>query len=237
MAVSRIGSWSSGTATTLSHTNGVGSNRVMIVAVGVETAATVTVTAIDYGGQALTRKVFTTAGTGYSYQLEIWILDEAGIQAATSTTITPTISGAYDDIMIAAATFGGVNQTTPVVETNSDATAAATPNPLTGGDIVEAVGNAIVAAGGCGNATSATWNTPMTEQTDVAAASSALSTADRLSTTSANVDIECTWASQNRAALVSVEFQAAEVSPWKKIIYTSEPPTPNAWNQVKWVNS
>ncbi|MCH9029521.1 MAG: fibronectin type III domain-containing protein [Bacteroidetes bacterium] len=213
--VTRIGTWSSGTTPTLSHTNGAGSDRIMIVAVGAEISTTTDVTAVSYGGQALTQGPQITAGTGFSYRIEIWYLLEAGIAAATNTIIIPTFGAPPPaNRMIAAATYGGVDQTTPIPEQNTDSTASSTPNPLTGADIVEADGNAVVGAGGVGNGgNSATWNAAMTEQADFSAASSAMTVADRLSTTNANVDIEPTWASQNRAALVSIEIAAVAVDP------------------------
>ena len=211
--VTRIGSWSSGTSSTLSHTNGAGSNRIMIVSVGAEYSTTGDATAVSYGGQPLTQGPEITAGPGFSYRLEIWYLLESGIAAASNTTISVTWSGTPDDTMIAAATYGGVDQTTPIPEQNTDSTPSSTPNPLTGADIVEANGNAVVGVGGNGNLTSTTWNSPMTEQVDFSAVSSAMTVADRLSTTDANVDIEPTWSSQNRAVLVSIEIAAVAVDP------------------------
>jgi len=185
----------------------------MIVATGAEISTTTDVTGIDYGGQALTQGPEITAGSGPSYKIELWYLLEAGITAASGTTITVTYSNSPADEMIAAATYGGVDQTTPIPEQNTDSTSSSTPNPLTGADIVEAVDNVVVGAGGTGQASSATWNGAMTEQVDLADASSVMTVADRLSVTNANVDIEPTWASQNRAGLVSIEIAETSAVP------------------------
>jgi len=218
MAVSRNGAWSSGAASTLTHVNPPGNKRIMVVAFCAESSTTADVTSVDYGGQALTPGPERTEGAGAAWlQMEIWYLLEAGIAAATNTTITPTYDVSLSREIIAAATFDDVDQTTPVPEQNTDGTNASTPNPLTGADIVEAIGNAIVAAGGNGQGTDdppsgVTWNSPMMEQIELTTDSNAITTADRLSITDANVDIEPTWASQNRSTLVSIELAAAAVA-------------------------
>jgi len=165
----------------------------------------------------LTQGPEVSAGTAAFLRAEIWYLLEAGIVAASNTTITPTYDVSPTDEVIAAGTYSGVDQTTPVPESNTDFTDNPTPLTLTGADLTEADGNAIVGAGGNGEGTNqtsptATWNSPMTEQIDVLSPSNAMTTADRLSTTDANVDIEPTWTAQNRSTLVSIELAAAAVA-------------------------
>jgi len=212
MAVSRNGTWSSGIATTLTHVNPAGSNRIMIVAFCGEATSTLDITSVDYGGQALTPGPEVVVGTTVFLRGEIWYLLEQGIRDATNTTITPTWSVAPSAEVTAAGTYDGVDQTTPVPEENFDTTDTTTPNPLTGADIVESNGNAVVAAGGNGlDVQTAMWNAPMSEQINLTSLSNVLTVADRLSVTGANVDIEPTWTDQNRTTLVSIELAAALV--------------------------
>jgi hypothetical protein len=153
-----------------------------------------------------------TPDTGLSAGIACFYILDAGIQAASGTTITPTYSTTPADEIIAAASYTGVNQTggaTTVPETATAETNETTPNPHTTIDITEATGNLVVAAIACGNATTYTWQSDMTEQEETSDASSSIGFADRLSTTDLNVTIEPTVASQNRTAAGSAEFAAA----------------------------
>jgi predicted CxxxxCH...CXXCH cytochrome family protein len=127
-AIGVPGQWgtalSNGTASPLTATYAVpaGSNRVMVVAVTGQfnknpTGGTVTVT---YGG-TVTRTL--TAITETRAQNSVWIgyLNEADIAAVNGTTITATVAytgGGLSMTRIAAhaATYSGVDQTTPVLD-------------------------------------------------------------------------------------------------------------------------
>ena len=120
------------------------------------------------------------------------------------------------DKIIHAASYEYVDQTggaTTLLETATAETNESTPNPFTTLDLTEAKENLIVAIVGCGNASSATWQSDMTEETDQVASSSFSSMSDRRSITDANVTIEGTIASQNRAAGGSAEFAFSDETP------------------------
>jgi len=210
VVVARIGSWSMATrVTTLTHSNGAGTNRIMIVVTsGEDNSNTRTVTGIDYGGEALTKAEDLYYGT-YQFE-EIWYLLEAEIASASNTTITVTYSFPPNNLlkMIHAGTYENVDQTTPMVDEDSDFTLTDTPNPLTDVDIVEANGNALVAAANNSTPTTVTWNSPMTEQTDSGAGDTGhtLSVADRLSITDASVAIEATYAFTLKHGTLAVEI-------------------------------
>jgi hypothetical protein len=179
---------------------------------------TTSVSGVTYGDQSMTQvpsAAIGTPDTGYMAGVAFYYLLESGIAAASGTTITPSFSGtAPADTNIAAASYQYVNQTGSTTTFPEAATAEsneATPNPFTTIDITEAVDNLVCAGITCGNATSFTWQSDMTEQEDILAASSATGFADRLSTTNANVTVEATVASQNRAAAASFEVLAAAV--------------------------
>jgi len=212
-AIARIGSWSMATrVTTLTHENGAGTNRIMVVVTsGEDNNATRTVTGIDYGGEALTKDEDLYYGT-YQFE-EIWYLLEAEIASASNTTITVTYNVPPNNLlkMIHAGTYENVNQTTPMIDEDSAYTLTDEPNPLTDVSIIEANGNALVAAANNSTPTTVTWNSPMTEQTDSGAGDTGhtLSVADRLSTTDDNIDIEATYAYTVKHGTLAVEIAKA----------------------------
>ena len=148
------------------------------------------------------------------------MLFRSGIAAASGSTIAFT-----GQIAVAmtwhAISYTGVDQTggaTTFPETNSDSTTAATPNPLTGADIVSVADNAVLAIAGQGTDTLASWGgtNPLTEQTDQADNATTTthgSMADRLVTGSETVAVECTWVSQNRSCVASIEIAAFTAAP------------------------
>ena len=213
VVVERVGSWSTATrVTSLTHSNGAGTNRIMVVVTsGEDNTATRNVTGIDYGGEALTYRIKLNYGT-YQFE-EIWYLLEAEIASASNTTITVTYDTPPNNLlkMIHAGTYENVDQTTPMPEYDSGFTLSDEPNPLTDVDIVEADGNAIVAAANNSTPTTVTWNSPMTEQTDSGAGDTGhtLSVADRLSTTDDSVAIEATYAFTVKHGTLAVEIAKA----------------------------
>ena len=216
MAIARLDAAVSVAANTLAYTVSAGFNRMLVVCTSYEAQAQRTTTGIDYGGQAMVQSVQQdTPDAGPTFGCSIWYILEAGIAAAVGNVITPTISGTFDDQMIHAISYVRANQTggaTTNPATASAETNEATPNPVVA-DLTEATGGAVVAITGSGNNTTHTWSAAMTEQTDQAGGTTASSMADRLSSTSANVDIEGTSASQNRAAICSASFAFGGIIP------------------------
>ena len=212
MAITRLDTASSAAAATLSFSVSAGTDRLLVVCCGDEFNGATSVTGVDYGGQAMTQAVQQhTADAGFSAGCSIWYLLDAGIAAASGSTITPTYSSAPADEVLHAASYAGVDQTggaTTNPATNSAETNAATPNPVIV-DLTETDEGLVIAVNHNGQQSSTTWNAAMTEQTDTIDASSHGSMADRLSTTSANVDIEPTNALQNRTAACSASFAPA----------------------------
>lgn len=191
-------------SSTHSFTVGTGDNRCLIVLVTTEGTQSGNHTC-TYGGQTMTHVVAAIAGSGTTQQtVTLFYLNDAGIVAASGTTITP--GNVPGDISIHAASYQDAMQTTPT-NTDTDSSAAATPNPLAALDIVTGADDAVVCAGsGMGNAGSATWATPLTERTDQATASANGSYADDSVPTATTIACECTWSNQNRAAAVALEL-------------------------------
>jgi len=210
MAITRLDASNSVAAATLAYAVSGGTARCLIVMCGCEHSVASSVTSVDYGGQAMVQAYSAvTADSGFSACTSCWYLLDAGITAASGTTITPTYSVTPSDEMICAASYENVDQTggaTTVPDTATAESNEATPNPFTTIDLTEVSGGLIVASIACGNATTFAWQADMTEQEDLTDASSAMSFADRLSTTGANVTIEATVTSQNRASAGSARF-------------------------------
>jgi hypothetical protein len=160
----------------------------------------------DYGGETGTLIVTIFAGSGATQQtVSLFEFTEAQIAAASGTTITA--GNVPVDFNISAVSYQDCEQGT-LTNFDSDQSGAATPNPLAALDITPADDNAIINAfAGVGNATTATWASPLGEQTDQATASAAGSMADMEQTTAALVACEPTWASQNRSAGVAVAIE------------------------------
>ena len=122
-AVALEGAWSSGTT----HIAGGSSNtqRILVFVANTLNWQQSDITAVSYGGQALTQRVEVSVGTGTALRTEIWTLNEAGIQAASGSTFTVTyaLSTPYG-LNYYAATLSGVDQTNPITGTASTSNAS-----------------------------------------------------------------------------------------------------------------
>jgi hypothetical protein len=82
-----VGSWTSG----LNHAEEAGTNRALVFTAHVEDdAADMNLSSVTYGGQPMTKVIERNFGTGYRAYVAAYILDEAGINAATDNTFTVT---------------------------------------------------------------------------------------------------------------------------------------------------
>ncbi len=120
--VQPIGLWQDGDIAGYAHAAPAGPNRVLLVFGHSEAnAAPTDFSAITYGGQALTQVVerLQNQGSAYSATAEIWILDEAGIQAATGSSIVATTTGAVETRRISSAFYAGVDQADPTGQTGT----------------------------------------------------------------------------------------------------------------------
>jgi hypothetical protein len=110
------------------HTVTAGSDRLLLVFIAIgdgtdrHTDATPT-----YGGQALTQ-ISTGANDGNFVGVEVWYLKEAGIAAASNTTVSVDSevgANSFDTLAVGAVALAGVDQTTPI-DTGSVQTSAGT---------------------------------------------------------------------------------------------------------------
>lgn len=108
------------------YSPGAGNNRAIVIAVSQEvTDGNRTISSITWGGQALTSAVVRSGGVGNNdLRAEIWYLEEAKINAATSycNSFVITWSAAPTDETVIVFTLKNVDQTTPVTASNSAST-------------------------------------------------------------------------------------------------------------------
>ncbi len=139
-------SWTTG----LTHTAGAGSDRLLILFAGMENGKDTTlapppdrsVQSATYGGQSLSKVTSdvictkNTSGANHSYfcgRIELWYLNETGIQAASNSDLVVNWTGEppYElEEHYAAVTLRNVSQATPIGETGTDTTRTVDPLPL-----------------------------------------------------------------------------------------------------------
>src|SRR3990172_8107240 len=147
-SVQLIGSWATG----LSHAAPGGSNRALVFIAGNEHGASAaTLSSVTFGGQPLTKVNDVTVGTTTTARVEIWILNEAGIAAASGSTFVPTWSASPNTPMYSHAFFSGADQATPVGAQATNSTASSTPNPITTSVLANNSGDMIVVGAVSGN--------------------------------------------------------------------------------------
>lgn len=213
MAVSRLDAAIGGTGATFTAAVSTGVNRALVVKLGWGNNAT-DVTALDYGGQAMVKigSIHTGGGRGAS----IWYLLDAGIAAASSTTLTPTWETADPDagrVLWTVMSYEGVHQgggASTVPDSITGTSFSGNPNPATAVDVTEVVGGAAVACSVTnGQSGNPTWGADLTEQTFIGGNNRVLATADRLSTAAGVVSVRLTWINVSQRADVSAVFAPA----------------------------
>ncbi len=115
------GSWQTG----LTHTAGAGANRALVFVASNEEQSipSPTLTGVTYGGQALTLVIADqVASGGIEVRIEVWMLDEAGLAAASSSTIVPSWTAAPDTPLYSHAVFANIDQTSPIGDTTTGST-------------------------------------------------------------------------------------------------------------------
>jgi subtilisin family serine protease len=115
VSVDIIGSWVTGTT----HAKESGTNRALVFVAHAKSSST-SLTGVSYGGQTMTKIIDKIVGSGSSrVYVAAFILNEAGITAATSTTFTPTWTSQPSNIRYTSVFLQDVNQTTLVGATAS----------------------------------------------------------------------------------------------------------------------
>jgi len=167
-SVSILGSWVEGT----SHTQEAGSNRALVFIAHVEESGSIDLSSVTYGGQPMTKAIDEIVGSSYRAYVAAFILDEAGIAAATSDTFVPAWSTTPDNVSYGSVFLDNVNQADLVGASDSAGTASSTPNPITTSALSTNDGDMVIVAATCGNTSNYTVNNGFTEAVELDMASS-----------------------------------------------------------------
>jgi glucuronoarabinoxylan endo-1,4-beta-xylanase len=198
--VTILGTWVTGT----SHTKEAGTNRALIFIAHGERTGTMNLSAVRYGGQSMTKVVERnySAASGYAYVVS-YILKEAGVAVATSSTFTLTWSGTAPSAAGYSSVFlSNVNQTTATGATGSG---GSTTNPVTTSALATSSGDMVIDAATCGNAGSYTLNNNFIEGTDQQMGGTATGVTGRKSATGANETPSATYSGTiNRQAIIGL---------------------------------
>ncbi|MCF7974384.1 MAG: LamG domain-containing protein [Phycisphaerae bacterium] len=166
--VSMLGSWTTG----LTHTAPSGQNRVLIVTAHAEAyGADVKLDSMTYGGQAMTkvRDESKYSPTAYAYVVA-YMLDEAGIAAATSNTLVPTWNSPPDYVGYSSVFLENVDQITPIGDTEKKDTDWEWT--LSTNELVNDWGDMAILAGTAGNTGTYWVNNGFTEALELSITSS-----------------------------------------------------------------
>jgi rhamnogalacturonyl hydrolase YesR len=166
--VSLAGSWATGT----SHTKEAGTDRALIFIVHEEsTSGDPNLTSVTYGGQTMTKVIEVSAVATYGNYVAVFILNEAGVAAASSGTFTPTWSATTSSVSYASVFLSNVNQTEPNGAEASNSTTSGT-DPIATSALSTNDGDMVIVGATCGNNGSYTLNGGFTESTDQTAGGS-----------------------------------------------------------------
>jgi hypothetical protein len=197
-----IGSWTSGTT----HAEETGSNRALIFIVHAESSAdTSDLGSVTYGGQSMTKVVERNMHYSYSAYTCAFILDEDGIDAATSGTFSPSWDTSPSGTPVYTSVFlQNVNQTTLTGATGTGGTTTTTAetSALSNND-----GDMAIVAGTCGNDAAYTTINSFTEAIEVAP-SSADGIGGYIECTGDNVTPGISHTNVNRQSVIGFVVQA-----------------------------
>jgi hypothetical protein len=162
--VSILGSWVTG----LTHTKESGTNRALVFIAHAEHTGSTTLNSVTYGGRTMTKVVerIISSGTTRTY-VAAFILNDAGITAATTTTFSPTWSATpYYGAAYSSVFLQNVNQTTLTGATASNATS--TGATITTSSLANSNGDMVIDAATCSNTGTYTTNNGFTKGVDFA---------------------------------------------------------------------
>lgn len=146
-----------GWTTGLTKTVSAGTNRCLVVVIGMENGVlTPDVTALTYGGQPMTQMYEMVSNGAFVDKLEVWILLNAGLNAAVGTTLVPTyatvVNTEYVDYFTSIS-FQNVDQILPISDAETSSINAATNPHQLGGPFNTLAGSMALSAVICGNNT------------------------------------------------------------------------------------
>jgi GH35 family endo-1,4-beta-xylanase len=160
-----LGSWVVGTT----HAKESGTDRALVFIAHAEHTGSVNLDSVTYGGQTMTKVVdkIVDSGSTRTY-VAAFILDDAGITAATDTTFSPSwsttpTSSAYSSVFLA-----NVNQSALTGATAGDATSSISSALITTPRLATNAGDMVIDAATCSNTGSYTVNNAFTKALELA---------------------------------------------------------------------
>ena len=156
--VSILGSWQTGT----SHTKVSGSDRALIFIAHGEMDGTMNLNAVTYGGQSMTKVDEMDYRSGIDAYVAAYILDEAGVAAATNETFIPTWDTDPAEIKYASVLLADVDQGD--LTGDSDKTGG-TSDTISTSALAASNGEMVIVAATCGNTGTYTLNNGFTQGT------------------------------------------------------------------------
>jgi hypothetical protein len=117
----------------------------------------------------MTKIIEDSIDTGAAAYASSWYLDEAGLSAASGSSIVPTWSGAPDVVAYASAFFGNADQMTPLGASDSN---TSTSSPISTTALAVAIGDMAMYAGTVGATGTYSANNGFTEGIELTMSSS-----------------------------------------------------------------
>jgi hypothetical protein len=134
-----------------SHAAPAGSDRLLVLTVHAEAQNSVSATSASYGGESMTKvaeRIHSSGTPAYYAYVAIFVLDEDGIDDATSGSFSVGWSGSRDNTMYSSVFLQNVDQSDPIGDT---AVNSSTGDPLSIGSVDPEDGDVVIVAGTCGN--------------------------------------------------------------------------------------
>jgi hypothetical protein len=155
----------------LNHTVESGVKRVLVFTAHVEDNDGVpNLAGVTYGGQAMTKIIEQSVGSSFRAYVVAYILEEAGIAAASNSAIVPTWTETPDKVAYSSIFFVNVDQVTPVGMSDSNSTTSL--STLATNSLATANGDLVFVAGTCGNSGSYSVNNDFTAGIELTMSSS-----------------------------------------------------------------
>jgi len=201
-----IGSWISGT----SHSEEAGTERALVFTVHAESSSTSDVGSVTYGGQSMTKVVETNYISGWIAYTCAFILDEAGINAASGSSFvvnwntSPSRTPAFTSVFLQNVNQASLTGATGVggsVGTTAETPAISTSN-----------GDMAIVAGTCGNIGTYSTINGFTEAIEIAP-ESADGIAGWLSSSGGDVTPGVSHTSVNRQSVIGFVVNAIQGPP------------------------
>jgi len=159
--VAILGSWLTGTT----HAKESGTNRALVFIAHAKPGNNPTLTAVSYGGRSMTKVIEQSGGTGSNRTyVAAFILNDAGITAASTTTFTPTWSGTPTSVTYSSVFLQNVNQTTL---TGVSAGSTVSGTTITTAALATGNGDMVLEAAACSATGTYTMNNSFTKDIDL----------------------------------------------------------------------